>query len=493
MTKNATALQANHATVHNSLLFIDGEWVTSAQGNTFDTYNPYDHSVVAHIQESGQEDVDKAIRASKLANIHLRKTSVEERAGWCELIAEAIEKNAFQIAEAITREQGKPLHAEALPEVHAAAKGFRNAAGHVRHLHGENIFSSNPNKRVITRRVARGTYLVITPWNFPLNIPVEYLGPAIATGNSVIWIPAPSTSYIASLLVKIIAEVGLPKGTLNLLTGHGEKIGDYAVSHPEIDGIGFTGSTRVGKIIEKNGAGKPMLMELGGNGPTIVFEDADLDKAAAGICAGAFLNAGQTCSATEAVYVHRSVHNSLVSKIKKIAEETKIGDPTLEITEMGPLHNENIIRKMEMHIEDAVERGAKLEIGGERAFNSQNSNFFLPTVLSNVPANAIVMNEETFGPIIPLSPFDSLEEIIKICQLPQYGLTSSVWTEDLRLAMRFSEESRAGIVNINDASTYWELHIPFGGGSSTDSGRGRIGGIHTLIEMTEIKTITFDL
>jgi succinate-semialdehyde dehydrogenase/glutarate-semialdehyde dehydrogenase len=493
MLENVTSIHANHTTVHNALLFIDGEWITSVQGNIFDTYNPYDHSVVAHIQESGQEDIDKAIKASKIANIHLRKTSVEERAGWCELIAEAIEKNAFQLAEAITKEQGKPLYTEAFPEVQAAAKGFRNAAGHVRHLHGENIFSSDPIKRIITRRVARGTYLVITPWNFPLNIPCEYLGPAIATGNSVIWIPAPSTSYISYLLLKIIAEIGLPKGTLNLLTGHGETIGDYAVSHPEIDGIGFTGSSRVGKIIEKNGVGKPMLMELGGNGPTIVFGDADLDKAAAGICAGAFLNAGQTCSATEAVFVHQSVHNSLVEKIKKIAAETKLGNPMLETTEMGPLHSESIIRRMEMHIKDAVERGGKLEIGGERAFDSQNSNFFHPTVLSNVPANAIVMTEETFGPIIPLSPFGSLEEVIKICQLPQYGLVSSVWTEDLRLAMRLSEESRAGLVNINEASTYWELHIPFGGGSSTESGRGRIGGIHTLIEMTEIKTITFDL
>lgn len=493
MVKKLASIDVNFDAPHTSQLFIGGKWQTSIEGKVFETYNPYDHSVVSLIQESGITDVDAAVKAAKSAQATLRNTSVEIRAGWCESIARAIEDNLNQLAEAITREQGKPFHSEALPEVQAAAKGFRDAAGHVRHLHGENIYASDVNKRVITRRVARGTYLVITPWNFPLNIPVEYLAPAIATGNSVIWIPAPTTSYIAMLLVELISKVGLPNGALNLLTGHGENIGDYAVSHPGVDAIGFTGSTRVGRIIEKNGAGKPMLMELGGNGPTIVFSDADLDKAAAGICAGAFLNAGQTCSATEAVLVHRSVHDALVEKIKLISAKCTLGDPMLKTTQIGPLHNENVARKMEEHIQDALEKGAKLEFGGTRIEIMNNTQFFSPTVLAEVPSNALVMQEETFGPIIPISPFENSDDIIAICQSPQYGLTSSIWTADLQFGMKFSEESRAGIVNINDSSVYWELHIPFGGGSSTDSGRGRIGGIHTLIEMTEIKTITFSL
>jgi len=493
MTSQVSSPNSNSITVNNSLLYIGGNWTTSKEGQVFETYNPYDYSVVSSIQESGKADVDAAVQACKIANSQLRNASVETRAGWCELIALAIESNTKLLAQAITKEQGKPFHSEAISEVQAAAKGFRDAAGHVRHLHGENIYASDAKKRVITRRVARGTYLIITPWNFPLNIPVEYIAPAIATGNSIIWIPAPTTSYIASLLVDVISGIGLPKGALNLLTGHGENIGDYAVSHPGIDAIGFTGSTRVGKIIEKNGAGKPMLMELGGNGPTIVFNDADLDKAAAGICAGAFLNAGQTCSATEAVFAQRSVHDSLVKKIKELAEKLKLGDPMIETTQIGPLHSKNVVDKMESHVKDALDKGAKLELGGTRDKQFQNPLFFSPTVLSNVPIGAAVMKEETFGPIIPVSPFDTYEEIVAICQSPQYGLSASVWTKDLGLGMGFSEELRSGIVNINDASTYWELHIPFGGGSSTDSGRGRIGGIYTLIEMTEIKTITFSL
>lgn len=474
-------------------LYIGGKWINATAGKVFESRNPSDGSLIATLQEATSPDLELAVAAANGVNKFLRQSTVEVRASWCEAVANKIEASAELLADAMAKEQGKPRNREAIWEVRAAAKGFRDAAGHVRHLNGETLPSSDPDKRVITRRSPRGTYVVITPWNFPLNIPTEYLAPALATGNSVIWIPAPTTSYIAVLFMQIIESAGIPAGVINLLTGYGHVIGDAAVGHKGVNAIGFTGSTRVGNLIAQRGAGKPMLLELGGNGPAVVFADADLQAAAQAICDGAFLNAGQTCSATELVFVERKAQKELAEKISVISKKQVLGNSLDEATTIGPLNNEGVAKKMEEHISDALKNGAELLLGGTRAPELGSELFFNPTLITNVSKDALVAKEETFGPIVPLVPFDSFDEVVSMCSAPQFGLSSAVWTKDAGVAFALAEQMRSGIVNINDSSTYWELHIPFGGGSGTMSGIGRVGGIHTLMEMTEIKTITFNI
>ena len=474
-------------------LFIGGTWVDGASAATFTSVNPSTGDTVAVLTEGTPDDVDRAVRAARAAVPTLRNATVEQRSAWCEAVAEQLTLRLEPITKTVAAEQGKPYSTEARGEVLLAIKGFRDAAGHARHLDGATVASSDPNKRVMTRRVPRGVYAVITPWNFPVNIPTEYLGPALATGNAVVWIPAPTTSYVAVLMAEAFEAAGIPAGAINLVTGPGAVVGDAAVAHDGVDAVGFTGSTATGHSIASRGAGKPLLLELGGNGPTIVLADADLEAAAEAIAGGAFFNAGQTCAATEIVLVERAAHDRLAELIATEAAKVVVGPPLEATTTMGPLNNEPTAAKTDAHIADATRRGATVTVGGGRLAELGSELFYAPTVLTAVDVASDVVLHETFGPIVPLVPIDSLEEALEIASQPQFGLSSSVWTSSASKAFRIAENLRTGLVNINDSSTYWEIHIPFGGGSGTHSGLGRLGGMHTLLEMTEIKTITFDV
>ncbi|MGP3534402.1 aldehyde dehydrogenase family protein [Microbacterium sp. RD1] len=473
-------------------LLIGGEWVDSASGEVFTSTDPSTGEVIAELQKGNVDDVDRAVAAAREAAAVLRGTGVEQRAAWCEAVAGELERRVDEIAAVLSAEQGKPVGAEARGEVLTAAKGFRDAAGHVRHLDGTIPFAEDPNVRVLSIRRPRGVYAVITPWNFPVNIPTEYLAPALATGNAVVWVPAPTTSHVAVLLAEAITAAGVPAGTLNLITGPGAVVGDAAVAHPGVDAVGFTGSTVTGQSIARRAAGKPLLLELGGNGPTIVLDDADLPKAAAAIASGAYFNAGQTCAATEVVLVERSVHDELARLVTEEARKVRLGRPDDAETTMGPLNNEPTAAKTDSHIDDARRRGAQVLEGGSRKPELGSDLYYSATVLSEVDPLADIVTHETFGPVVPLVPVDSAEDAVRIAQAPQFGLSSSVWSRSASRAFAVAEQLRAGIVNINESSTYWEIHIPFGGGSGTMSGLGRLGGMHTLLEMTEIKTITFD-
>lgn len=263
------------------------------------------------------------------------------------------------LARALSEDQGKPYHSEALFEISKAADGFRDAAEHVKWLEGATIPVEDPNKRVFSIRQPRGVYAVVTPWNFPINIPVEYLAPGLAAGNAIVWVPAPTTSVCAVRLVECLEEAGVPRGVVNLVTGFGPIVGDAIVTHPDTDAVGFTGSAATGMTIAQRAAGKPLLLEMGGNGPVIVLDDADLDAAMRATASGCFVNAGQVCSSSERILVSERVYDDFAERMTRAAGDVRLGDPLDATTTMGPLNNTDVARKVKRHVEDGVERGAR--------------------------------------------------------------------------------------------------------------------------------------
>jgi acyl-CoA reductase-like NAD-dependent aldehyde dehydrogenase len=467
--------------------FIDGAW--EEQPDKMPAINPATGGQIAWLPKSDRACAGRAIAAAKRAQGAWAATPVWKRAELCVAIAAKIDEKRAEIARTLSMEQGKPL-AQATGEVAKAADGFRLASELVKQLGGQTLPAEDASKLVITLRQPRGVYAVITPWNYPVNIPVEYLAPGIATGNAIVWVPAPTTSMAAVELMRAIEAAGLPKGVINLVIGEGPTVGDEIVSHPGTNGIGFTGSAATGRRIAERGAGKPMLLELGGNGPVLVFEDADLDRAAKAAANGAFSNAGQICAATGRVLAHQSIAQTLAGKIAAHAREYVLGDPLHQGTTMGPLNNPKVAAKVREHVDDAVASGATLVAGGKSRPDLGSDLFFEPTVLTGVKPGMRINREETFGPVVPILSFQDDEEAMRLALDSEYGLSVGVFTENMNRALRFGEAIPAGIVNINDGSTYWEIHLPFGGGTGTRSGVGRLGGRLTLEAMTELKMIS---
>jgi succinate-semialdehyde dehydrogenase/glutarate-semialdehyde dehydrogenase len=467
--------------------FIGGVWSDGPE--SMRVVSPATGEILGHIPRSDRATAEAAIQAARQAQRGWAEVPVWERSAMCEAIAASIRSNSERLARILSLEQGKP-RAEAEGEVSAAVAGFKLAAELVKQLGGETIPTEDPGKLVLTLRQPRGVYAVVTPWNFPINIPVEYLAPAIATGNAVVWNPAPSTALCAVELMRAIAAAGLPAGVVNLVIGEGATVGDEIVANPGTDAVGFTGSSATGRRIAERAAGKPLLLELGGNGPVIVFEDADLEKAAQATAIGAFLNAGQVCSASERVLVHKSVARPFAERLAVLARERVLGNPLHDGVTMGPLNNKGVAQKTREHVEEALTAGAELVCGGKPRPDLGSPLFFEPTVLLGVMPDMRVNLEETFGPVVPILVFETDDEALQLACNNDYGLSASVFTSTMSRALRFGKLLPAGIVNINEAPIYWELHLPFGGGAGKKSGIGRIGGRHTLEAMTVVKTIT---
>lgn len=466
--------------------FIGGEWVAAKE--TMKAINPATGEPIASLPKSSIDDVNHAVAAAKAAR-SWAQVPVFQRAATCVAIAAAIDANRDRLARTLSLEQGKILK-EATGEVTKAADGFRLAAELVKQMGGATLPTEDPTKLAMTIRQARGVYGVITPWNFPVNIPVEYLAPGIATGNTIVWVPAPTTSLVAAELMAVIAEAGLPKGVVNLVIGEGAVAGDAVVTHPDVVAIGFTGSAATGRRIAERGAGKPLLLELGGNGPVIIFADADLDLAADAAAGGAFFNAGQVCAATGRVLAEASIADRLGDMLVERARKHVLGDPFHQGTTMGPLNNAKVAAKVKEHVDEAIAQGARAAIGGKARPDLGGQFYFEPTVLTGVTPQMRVAHEETFGPVVPVIPFKDANEALSIALDTDYGLSVGIFTRDVARGIEIAKAIPAGIVNINAGSTYWEIHLPFGGGSGTRSGIGRLGGMHTLEAMTELKMIT---
>ncbi len=475
-------------------MHIGGRWVESESGVRTEATSPATGESIGSVPEGTREDARRAIAAANAAARDWAARSAFERAAAMNRVADLVEERRDELARTLTLDQGKPLHAEAYGEVDELVEYWRMAAADATRLEGSLPPSVDASKRVLAYRVPRGVVGLITPWNWPYTMPAELLAPALASGNAVVWVPAPSTSMCAVALAECIVDAGLPAGVFNMITGPGPVVGDEVAGSPGTHAIGFIGSIATGTTVAQRAAGKAVLLEMGGNGPMVVLDDADVAAAADASIAAAFLCAGQSCTAGERFLVHEAVHDEFVERLRAVvAEKVKLGDPFDEATTMGPINNEPNAAKMDRHVADAVERGAVTVAGGSRAQGFPTNLYWEPTVLDRVTDEMEVAREETFGPVVPISSIRSDDEALHLVNESPYGLLVAVWTRDLRRGLRFAEETRAGWVNVNESTNYWESHLPFGGRAGSQSGVGRVGGRYPMETFTEPKTVILSL
>jgi acyl-CoA reductase-like NAD-dependent aldehyde dehydrogenase len=473
------------------LLYIGGAW-HGGQGGTADAVSPSSGETFATVAVGGPDDVDAAVRAAAGAWPAWSAASAFERAAWCERVIAAIGRRREDLARALTLDQGKPLTAEAYDEVDELAGYFRMAAEDAKRRAGALPASVSAGRRILVHRVPLGVIGVVSPWNWPYTMGAEVFAPALAAGNTVVWVPAPSTSACCGLLAEVIAETGVPAGVFNFVPGPGPVVGDALVGHPGVAGVGFVGSVETGSRVAVRAAGKAQLLELGGNGPMVILEDADLELAAEAALEAAYLCAGQSCTAGERFLVHAAVRAEFTERVVAATKaRVRLGDPFDPQTTMGPLNNEATAAKFDRHLADAVAGGARICCGGRRAEGFATRLFAEPTVLDGVTPGMAIEREETFGPVVPVVEVRSAAEALELTNASPFGLTAAVFTRDLERGLWFAERARAGWVNINASTNLWESHLPFGGRAGSVSGTGRVGGGYPMDTFTEPKTVTF--
>lgn len=479
-------------------VLIDGQWTGSSSGSTFQVFSPSTLLPIAAVPKCTRDDVKRAIDAAKEAAKKMAAMPVGKRALLLKKAGEIAESRKEEIVRTIVQEGGKTIR-EAREESWFSGIHYGDAAAEVLRHRGEVVPSSAEQgamsagqveggaaKRILVTREPMGVVAVISPWNWPSDIPNIGLSFGLATGNSVILKPASYTPLSGIILAQIYEAAGFPKGAVSVVTGSGSEIGDVIVSSPDVNAIVFTGSTEVGEEITRKAGLKKLLLELGGNGPIVVMDDAHIDHAVEASAVGAYYIAGQCCTAAERLLVHESIHDEFVRKLVERTRKVKMGDLMREDTDMGPLNNEPSARTVDAHVNDARESGAKILFGGHR-----NKLFHEPTVIDDVTPDMLVFREETFGPVAPITTFSSLDEAIELANATPYGLTAAAFTSSLRRAFLLAEGIKAGSVNINETTNYWEQQAPFGGAKK--SGMGRELSKWIMDDLTDIKTVTIDI
>jgi acyl-CoA reductase-like NAD-dependent aldehyde dehydrogenase len=475
-------------------MYVAGGWDAGGSEARMQATSPATGEQIGTVPEGTREDVRRAIAAANDAWSGWAALSAFERAAAMGRIAEIIEERREDLARTLTLDQGKPLAAEAYDEVDELVAYFEMAGADATRLEGAMPPSVDAGKRVMLYRVPRGVVGVISPWNWPYTMPAELIAPALACGNAVVWVPAPSTSVCAVKLAECVVDAGLPPGLFNMITGPGPVVGDEVAANPGTQAVGFIGSIETGQKVASRAAGKTLLLEMGGNGPMVILEDADLDAAAEESLTSAFLGAGQSCTAGERFLVHERVYDAYLERLgDSIERGIRLGDPFDPLTTLGPLNNEPTASKMDLHVSDALEGGAELVSGGTRAEGFPTDLYYRPTVLGKVTPGMRVSREETFGPIVPATVIRDEVEAVRAINSSPYGLLSAVFTRDLARGLRFAEGVRTGWVNVNASSNHWESHLPFGGRAGSRSGVGRVGGRYAMETFTELKTVIVSL
>ncbi len=475
---------------HHRML-IGGEWVEAATGGRRAATSPGHGGTFATVAWGTRADGERAVEAAARAAPGWARTTPEERSSLCYRAADAIGAHRGELVGALTEDQGKPL-AEAADEVEELVAYFRMAGSDATRVAGALPPSVAPDRRAELRRVPLGVVGVVVPWNWPYTMAAELVAPALAAGNTVVWVPAPSTSACSMLLAEVLDEAGWPPGVLDVVTGDGPEVGDAVVSHPLTAAVGFVGSVATGKRIAFRAAGKAQILELGGNGPLVVLDDADLDLVVAAVLESAYLCAGQSCTAGERFLVDRCLRDAFVEAVVAATDtHVVLGDPTDPAVTMGPLNNEAVAAKVDSHVAGAVAAGARLLRGGRREADRPTPLYYPPTILDGVDTSMAIAAEETFGPVVPVVEVAGDAEALALTNSSPYGLLASVFTSDLERGLRFAEAARTGWVNVNLSTNTWESHLPFGGRAGSVSGTGRVGGTSVIERFSEWKTILY--
>jgi len=481
--KKPSALPLKDPSLFRQQCYINGQWVDADSGKTIDVTNPATGEVLGTIPNMGTAETRRAIEAANAAWAGWRKKTAKERANILRKLFNLMMENQEDLAILMTAEQGKPM-AESKGEIAYAASFIEWFAEEAKRTYGDVIPGHQADKRIVVTKEPIGVVAAITPWNFPSAMITRKAGPALAAGCPIVLKPATQTPFSALALAELAHRAGVPAGVFSVVTGSATQIGGEMTSNPIVRKLTFTGSTEIGKILLEQCAKtvKKTSMELGGNAPFIVFDDADLDAAVEGAIMSKYRNTGQTCVCANRILVQDSVYDAFAAKLTAAVGKLKVGDGLKGETQQGPLIDMKAVEKVEEHIADAVKKGAKVVAGGKR--HSLGHSFFEPTILVNVTTDMKVTREETFGPVAPLFRFKTEEEAVKLANDTEFGLAAYFYARDLGRVWRVAEQIESGIVGINTGIISTEV-APFGG--VKESGLGREGSKYGIEDFLEIK------